>query len=172
MVVVLAMVLVVLAVRAASHKAGLPDAVLLTLAGLVYAVLPGPNLRLDPEIVLNIVLPPLLYHAALSSSLQAIRGRMRSVMSLSVLLVLATALVVGGLLTWLVPAIPFAAAVALGAAIAPAASSRWRPPSRSRSPATPVPPSRPAARCCSTRTCSSWSRWWGTASPSGRCCAA
>jgi len=116
---VLAMIVVVLVVRRASDKAGLPDAVLLTLAGLVYAVLPGPNLRLDPDIVLNIVLPPLLYHAALSSSLQAIRGRMRSVMSLSVLLVLVTAFTVGGLLAWLVPVIPFAAAVALGAAIAP-----------------------------------------------------
>ena len=116
---VLAMVGVVVAVGKVSQWSGLPDAVLLTLVGLVYAVLPGPNLGLDPEFVLDVVIPPLLYNAALSSSLVAIRGRIRSVVSLSVLLVLATALLVGGLLSWLVPVLPLAAAVALGAAVAP-----------------------------------------------------
>ncbi|MGH3435921.1 MAG: Na+/H+ antiporter [Sciscionella sp.] len=116
---VLAMVAVVVLVGAISDRFGLPDAVLLTLVGLVYAVLPGPNLRLDPEVVLDVVLPPLLYNAALGSSLLAIRSRLRSVVSLSVLLVLATALAVGGLLSWLVPVVPLAAAVALGAAVAP-----------------------------------------------------
>lgn len=116
---VLAMVAVVLAAGKLSTWLGLPDAVLLTLAGLVYAVLPGLNLALDPELVLDVVLPPLLYHAALGSSLLAIRARLRSVVSLSVLLVLATALTVGGLLSWLVPVIPLAAGIALGAAVAP-----------------------------------------------------
>lgn len=116
---VLAMVAVVLAVGRISTWLGLPDAVLLTLAGLVYAVLPGINLRLDPELVLDVVLPPLLYHAALESSLLAIRARLRTVVSLSVLLVLTTALGVGGLLSWLVPVVPLAAGIALGAAVAP-----------------------------------------------------
>lgn len=116
---VLAMVAVVLVVGKISQRVGLPDAALLTVVGLVYAVLPGPNLALDPEIVLDVVLPPLLYHAALGSSLLAIRARLRSVVSLSVLLVLATAFAVGGLLSWLVPVVPLAAAMALGAAVAP-----------------------------------------------------
>ncbi len=116
---VLAMVAMVVTVGTVSHRIGLPSPVLLTVLGLVYAVLPGPNLRLDPEVVLDVVLPPLLYHAALGSSLLAIRSRLRSVVSLSVLLVLATALTVGGLLSWLVPIVPLAAAVALGAAVAP-----------------------------------------------------
>ena len=116
---VLAMVAVVVAVGKISRLAGLPDAVLLTVVGLVYALLPGPNLRLDPEAVLDLVIPPLLYNAALGSSLLALRSRLRTVVSLSVVLVLVTALVTGGLLAWLVPALPFAAAVALGAAVAP-----------------------------------------------------
>jgi CPA1 family monovalent cation:H+ antiporter len=106
-------------VRLIGRRSGLPDAALLTLVGLGYAFLPGPNLNLNPEVVLNVVLPPLLYNAALGSSLLAIRSRMRSVVSLSVLLVLATALAIGGLLVWLVPVVPLAAAVALGAAVAP-----------------------------------------------------
>jgi Na+/H+ antiporter len=115
----LAMVGVVVAVGRLARWSGLPEAVLLTVVGLAYAGLPGPNLRLDPELVLDVVIPPLLYNTALSSSLVAIRGRLRSVISLSVLLVLATALAVGGLLSWLVPVVPLAAAVALGAAVAP-----------------------------------------------------
>jgi len=116
---VLAMVGVVVAVGKLGRWSGLPDAVLLTVVGLAYAVLPGPNLRLDPELVLDVVIPPLLYNTALSSSLVAIRSRLRSVVSLSVLLVLASALAVGGALDWLVPVVPMAAGVALGAAVAP-----------------------------------------------------
>jgi len=64
----------------------------LTLIGILYAVLPGPNITLDPHIVLSVVLPPLLYSAALDSSLLAIRRNLRIVVSLSVVLVLVTAL--------------------------------------------------------------------------------
>jgi CPA1 family monovalent cation:H+ antiporter len=116
---VIAMLAVVVAVGRVSGWLRLPDAALLTVVGLLYALAPGPNLRLDPEFVLEVVLPPLLYHAALDSSLLALRARLRSVVSLSVALVLATALAVGGLLSWLVPIVPLAAAVALGAAAAP-----------------------------------------------------
>lgn len=116
---VLAMVAAVVAVGKISTLLGVPDAVLLTVIGIVYALLPGPNLHLEPHVVLYVVIPPLLYRAALDSSLLAIRSRIRSVVSLSVLLVLATALAVGWMLSWLVPVIPLAAAVALGAAVAP-----------------------------------------------------
>jgi monovalent cation/hydrogen antiporter len=116
---VMAMVGVIVGVERLGRWSGVPDAVLLTLVGLVYAGLPGPNLQLDPEFVLDVVIPPLLYNTALSSSLVAIRARLRSVVSLSVLLVLGTALAVGGVLSWLVPVVPLAAAVALGAAVAP-----------------------------------------------------
>src|SRR5579875_1580786 len=118
---VVAMVAVIVAVGRVSERTGLPAAVLLTVAGLVYAVLPGPNLRLRPDLVLDLVIPPLLYQAALGSSLLALRSRLRTVVSLSVVLVLVTALVTGGLLAWLVPAIPLAAGMALGAAVAPPA---------------------------------------------------
>ena len=116
---VLAMVATVVAVGRLARWSRLPEAVLLTVVGLLYAVLPGPNLRLEPEVVLDVVIPPLLYNTALSSSLVAIRARLRSVVSLSVLLVFATALAVGATVAWLVPALPLAAAVALGAAVAP-----------------------------------------------------
>ncbi|HEX5200130.1 MAG TPA: Na+/H+ antiporter [Actinoplanes sp.] len=116
---ILAATAVIVATRWVSRRAGLPAAALLTIIGIVYALLPGPNVELDPEIILTFVIPPLLYNAALDSSLLDIRHNMRTVISLSVLLVLATALLVGvGFELWVTGA-TLAAGVALGAAIAP-----------------------------------------------------
>jgi Na+/H+ antiporter len=115
----LAAVAVIVAARGLAGRTGMPAAALLTVTGLVYALLPGPNLTLDPEVVLTVLIPPLLYSAALDSSLIAIRANLRTVVGLSVLLVLVTALVIGaGFALW-VPGATLAAGIALGAAVAP-----------------------------------------------------
>src|SRR3954471_11676955 len=116
---VLAAVAVIVGGRWVADRTGLPAAALLTLAGIGYALLPGPNVSLDPHLVLTLVLPPLLYSAALNSSLTAIRRNLRTVVSLSVLLVLATALVIGIGFGLFVAGAPVAAGIALGAAVAP-----------------------------------------------------
>jgi CPA1 family monovalent cation:H+ antiporter len=115
----LAALAVVVLADVVATRTGLPSAVLLTVVGVAYAALPGPNIVLDPDLVLVVLIPPLLYAAALSSSLIALRQNAHVVINLSVVLVIATALVVGGVLHAVVPAVPFAAAVALGAAVAP-----------------------------------------------------
>jgi CPA1 family monovalent cation:H+ antiporter len=116
---IIAAVAVVVIVELIAEKTGLPAAALLTISGLIYVVLPGPNIELEPEIVLTFILPPLLYSAALNSSLLAIRKNLRSVISLSVVLVLITALAVGWGMSLFVPGITLAAGVAMGAAVAP-----------------------------------------------------
>ena len=116
---VLAAVAVIVAVRWVAERTGLPAAALLTLVGIGYALLPGPNITLQPDLVLTLVLPPLLYSAALDSSLTAIRRNLRTVVSLSVLLVLATALVIGVGFGLFVAGATVAAGIALGAAVAP-----------------------------------------------------
>ncbi|MDG4824621.1 Na+/H+ antiporter [Asanoa sp. WMMD1127] len=116
---VLAAVAVVVAVRWVAERTGLPAAALLPLIGILYSVLPGPNLSLDPEIILTFIIPPLLYSAALDSSLLAIRRNLRIVVSLSVVLVLITALVIGVGFHWFVAGATLAAGIAVGAAIAP-----------------------------------------------------
>ncbi|RKF29334.1 Na+/H+ antiporter [Micromonospora globbae] len=116
---VLAAVAVVVAARWLASRTGLPSAALLTLIGILYALLPGPNITLDPHIVLTVVLPPLLYSAALDSSLLAIRKNMRIVVSLSVVLVLVTALAIGWGFHLFVAGATLAAGVAVGAAVAP-----------------------------------------------------
>jgi len=116
---VLGAVAIIVAMRWIAEKTGLPAAALLTIAGITYALLPGPNLELEPELVMTYVIPPLLYSAALDSSLLDIRRHARTVISLSVLLVLATALLIGvGIDLW-VGGATLAAGVALGAAVAP-----------------------------------------------------
>jgi monovalent cation/hydrogen antiporter len=116
---VLAGVAVVVAIRWVAARTGLPSAALLTLIGIGYALLPGPNIELDPQLILTVVLPPLLYNAALDSSLIDIRRNLRTVISLSVVLVLVNALLVGVGFDLLVSGATLAAGVALGAAIAP-----------------------------------------------------
>ncbi|SDE97791.1 sodium/proton antiporter, CPA1 family [Blastococcus aurantiacus] len=119
LVLVLGAVALIVAAHWVAARTGLPEAALLTLVGIGYAVLPGPDVALDPELVLTLVLPPLLYSAALDSSLTAIRRNLRTVVSLSVLLVLVTALLVGVGFSLFVAGATLAAGIALGAAVAP-----------------------------------------------------
>ena len=93
---VLAAMAVIVALQYLADRTGFQAAALLTVAGLVYGVLPGPNLALDPHVILTFVIPPLIYSAALNSSLLAIRENMRTVISLSIRLPpVATAVVTG-----------------------------------------------------------------------------
>jgi monovalent cation/hydrogen antiporter len=103
----------------AARRIGVPDSIMLVVVGLVYGFLPGPNLQLDPDLVLVAVIPPLLYAAALNSSLVALRGSARAVGGLSVGLVLLTAIAVGAGVSTVTAAVPLAAGIALGAAVSP-----------------------------------------------------
>lgn len=116
---VLAMLAVVVLARGVGERVGVPSGILLTLVGLCSAWLPGPTMSLDPEVVLVLVLPPLLYSTARRSSLLAIRANLRSIVSLSVLLVLVTAFAVGALVSLVVPGMPLVVGIVLGAAVAP-----------------------------------------------------
>ena len=92
---------------------------LLIVAGVGASFIPTINLpRLSPEIILLGFLPPLLYAAAIRTSVIDFRANRRSIASLSVLLVVVTALGVG-LITWLILPVSFAVAFTLGAVVAP-----------------------------------------------------
>jgi monovalent cation/hydrogen antiporter len=116
---VVAIVLVVILVSRATGRTGIPTPIALLVVGGVLSFVPGiPDVRLSSELVLYGLLPPLLYAAALSTSLLDVRAQRGAILSLSVGLVLFTALGVGVVAWWLLP-IPFAVAVALGAIVAP-----------------------------------------------------
>ena len=65
---VLAATAAILVLQYLADRTGLPAAALLTVAGLVYGVLPGPNVTLDPHVILTFVIPPLIYSAVASTS--------------------------------------------------------------------------------------------------------
>jgi len=98
---------------------GIPSPIALLGVGIIGSYLPFvPHPELEPEIVLLGLLPPLLYAAALNTSLIDIRANRVPILGLSVGLVLFTALGVG-LVAWALLPIPFAVAFALGAIVAP-----------------------------------------------------
>ncbi|MEU4618731.1 Na+/H+ antiporter [Actinoplanes sp. NPDC023801] len=119
LILVLVTVAVVGLVRWFAGRTGLPAAALLPIVGVGYALLPVPGITLDPDIILTLILPPLLYSAALDSSMLAIRRNLRTVVSLSVVLVLLTALLIGLGFAWFVTGATLAAGIAVGAAVAP-----------------------------------------------------
>jgi monovalent cation/hydrogen antiporter len=116
---VLAMIVVIVLARMVADRLRVPYTIVLTLCGLIYAVLPGPNVHLNPHLILLLAIPPLVYSAALRSSLLAIRADWRPIASLSVVLVLLTAFAVGALVSLVVPRITLAVGVVLGSAVAP-----------------------------------------------------
>jgi monovalent cation/hydrogen antiporter len=116
---VLAMVAVIIVARLVADRLKLPDSIVLTICGLIYAGLPGPDVHLEPHLILLLVIPPLVYAAARRASLLAIRANWRPIASLSIVLVLLTTFAVGGLVSLIVPSVSLAAAVVLGAAVAP-----------------------------------------------------
>src|SRR5262249_59426772 len=89
---VLALVVGVAVVSTVARRTGLPAPVLLVVTGLAVAKIPGvPRVELDPDLVLVLILPPLLYSAALNSSLIDFRRNIRPLALMSVGLVLFTA---------------------------------------------------------------------------------
>ncbi|MET8654718.1 MULTISPECIES: Na+/H+ antiporter [Nocardia] len=114
-----ALVATATALAALARRFGISEPLVLTLAGVAASYLPFvPEVHLDPEIVLLGLLPPLLYTAAIRTSLVDFRADMRNIALLSVGLVLFSAFAVGVVVWWLLP-VPFAVAVALGAVVAP-----------------------------------------------------
>ncbi|WIM94851.1 Na+/H+ antiporter [Actinoplanes oblitus] len=105
---------------ALARRLGFVAPLVLLVAGLGLSYVPGfPAAHLEPELVLIGILPPLLYVAALQTSVPAFRHALRPILLLAVGLVLLTAFAVGFVVHWMVPQAPLAACVALGAIVAP-----------------------------------------------------
>ncbi|MFJ1710229.1 Na+/H+ antiporter [Streptomyces sp. NPDC088260] len=108
------------AVAGAARRTPVPAPLLLVAAGLIASYLPGvPTYTLDAHVVLPLLLPPLLYTAAVDSSYLDLRANLRPVALLSVGYVLFATVAVGWLAYRLVPDLPLTAALVLGAVVAP-----------------------------------------------------
>jgi monovalent cation/hydrogen antiporter len=114
------LVVAVVAVTRLAVAIRVSAAVLLVLAGLVVAALPGvPAVEIDPNVVLFVLLPPLLFAASLGSSYVALRQVRGAVLVLAVGLVLFTSAAVAFAIMPVLPGISLAAAFAVGAIVAP-----------------------------------------------------
>jgi CPA1 family monovalent cation:H+ antiporter len=108
----------VLAVLA--YKITLPYPLVLVIGGLALSFVPRlPEVKLNPEVVFYFILPALLYPAALFTSWRDFRRNLRSILLLAIGLVLATTVAVACIAHSIVPALPWAAAFALGAIVSP-----------------------------------------------------
>ncbi|MEO7351376.1 MAG: Na+/H+ antiporter [Marmoricola sp.] len=113
-------VTVVIAVAGLCSKLDLPSPLVLIVVGMIGSYLPFiPDVQLEPEVVLFGLLPPLLYAAALQTSLVDFNANRRSILLLSVGLVAFTTAGVGVLVHWLLPDLGWAASFAIGAVVAP-----------------------------------------------------
>ncbi|AQT74358.1 MULTISPECIES: Na+/H+ antiporter [Streptomyces] len=108
------------AVAGLARRTPVPAPLLLVAAGLAASYIPGvPSYALDPHIVLPLLLPPLLYTAAVDSSYLDLRANIRPIAMLSVGYVLFATVVVGYAAYLLVPGLSLPVALVLGAVIAP-----------------------------------------------------
>jgi CPA1 family monovalent cation:H+ antiporter len=102
-----------------ARRLGLPDPVALVLGGAALAFIPGlPPIGIAPEIVFTVLLPPILYQAALHLPWGEFRESLRPILILAIGLVAATMAAIGLVAHWLIPSLPLAAAMALGAILA------------------------------------------------------
>ena len=117
---VILLLIAVLALAAFARKLVIPYPILLVIGGLVLGLIPGvPTLRLDPDVVFLVFLPPILWSAAYFTSWRDFRSNLRPITLLAVGLVLATTAAVAVVAHIWLPGLGWAGAIALGAIVSP-----------------------------------------------------
>lgn len=115
--------LILLAVLAGTallaRRVQVAPAILLLLAGIVLAFIPGmPPFELAPDLILLLVLPPLIYSASVAMSWREFRSNLRAIGLLAIGCVLFTACAVA-LATHYLLGLPWSVGFLLGAIVAP-----------------------------------------------------
>lgn len=117
---VVAMLAGTVACVALGERLHLPYPVLMLVFSGLIAFVPGlPHLSVDPELILPLFLPPLLFATAQHSSWGVFRTRWRSLLVLALGLTAVTAFAVAGMTWVLIPGIGFPLALMLGSMVAP-----------------------------------------------------
>jgi monovalent cation/hydrogen antiporter len=102
-----------------ARRLDVAPAILLMLAGTALAFVPGmPSLELPPELILLLVLPPLIYSAAVAMSWREFKFNLRPIILLSVGCVIFTAFAVAAATHYLI-GLPWNVGFLLGAIVAP-----------------------------------------------------
>lgn len=117
---ILIVMIAAIAVTLIAERRGIQAPLLLALVGLAASFIPRlPRLELEPEIILTVVLPPLLFSAASEFSLISFVRRLGSIFNLGVFLVAVTTAVVGAVAAGIMPGMTLGVALVLGAVVSP-----------------------------------------------------
>lgn len=116
----LAIMLGAVLLAALARRIRAPYPALLALGGAALAFVPGaPTFTIAPELILALFVAPVLLEAAYTSSLRDLQDNWRPVSTLVFVAVGLTCAAVAAVAHWLVPSLPWPAAIALGAIVAP-----------------------------------------------------
>ena len=116
----ISLLLAAVAIAAVARRVGVPYPAFLALGGAVLAFLPGlPALAIDPHLVLALFVAPVLLDAAFDASPRDLKDNWVPLVNLVVVSVGLTTVAVAWVVHALVPAMPWAAAIALGAIVSP-----------------------------------------------------
>jgi CPA1 family monovalent cation:H+ antiporter len=119
-IILIALLVAVAVFASAARAAHLPYPIVLVLGGIVLGVVPGlPEARLNPDLVLVIFLPPLIYSSAFFTNLSDLRRDLRPISLLAIGLVLATTGTVALAAHAVIDDMSWAVAFTLGAIVAP-----------------------------------------------------
>lgn len=98
----------------------IPNSLMLVVTGMLLGLIPHfPHVMLNPNVVLNVILPLLIYKISAFSSWQAIKNNLRPIMLLSIGHVIFITFVIAIVMYYLMPAISWPLAFVLGAVISP-----------------------------------------------------
>src|SRR5215470_14304802 len=115
----LVLALLIAGLSVAARRLQFASPLLMLLVGGVLAFVPGmPTVRLDPDLVLLLLLPPLLYSSGVGMSWRGFRSNLRPILLLAIGCVLFTATAVA-VLGHFVLGLPWAVGFVLGAVVAP-----------------------------------------------------
>jgi Na+/H+ antiporter len=117
---IIALLLGAVALSALARRIKVPYPTFLAIGGVLLAFVPsGPSWTLEPSLALALFVAPVLLDAAYDTSLRDLRANWVPVSTLVFVAVGVTTAVVAILARWLVPGMPWSAAIALGAIVAP-----------------------------------------------------
>lgn len=118
--VVFLLLLATVALTPVANRVHLPLPVLVTVFGLALSFAPGvTEIRLEPALILPLVLPPLIYAAARRTTWRQFTANARPILLLAVALVFVSTAAVAATAWVIVPGITGLAAIVLGAIVSP-----------------------------------------------------
>ncbi|WP_032404364.1 Na+/H+ antiporter [Rhodococcoides fascians] len=118
--ILLLVVIFAIAVAGFAKRLDLQVPLVLVTVGSIASFVPGvPHVSLSPQLILGVVLPPLLYSAALDFSFVTFRRNLGQILRLGLVMVIVTTVAVGWFANLLIPELTLGAALVLGAVVAP-----------------------------------------------------